>query len=153
MHRLIELLVFAAEGNVYGVHANQVEEFLAEGVCPLPLSTDAPFSFLYKRRQLRIVRLAQYMRQRPIIDDVGRAAAPSALSGEMKGRILVTTIRRDDVNVGLLIDELLQLVSLPIEKLFPLPKMMEITRHSRLIWGIALPRETPVIVLDLEHLS
>ena len=146
MRQHIELLVFAAEGNIYGVHANQVEILLPES---LPHAGDAPFTLPYKGRRVRIVRLTQYMRQQPAWGDNAAAGFPLSTLPE---RVLITTNQRDDEYVGLLIQELQQLVPLSIEKLFPLPKMMEAKKWSRLIWGIALLQDSPVILLDLKQL-
>ncbi|GAK51489.1 chemotaxis signal transduction protein [Candidatus Moduliflexus flocculans] len=146
MRHHIELLVFAAEGNIYGVHANQVETLLSQSFL---YPGSAPFALPYKGRRVRIVRLAQYMRQQPIWRE--NAVADFPLSASPK-RVLVTTDQRDDEYVGLLIQELQQLVSVSIEKLFPLPQIMEAKKWSRLIWGVALLHDSPVILLDLKQL-
>ncbi len=150
MRHRIDVLVFAAEENVYGVHANQIEELLSEGAHPVGRVADARPSIPYKGRQLRILRLSQYMRQRPACCPtfVGSESSASALPG----RILVTTIRQQEEYVGLLIQELQQLVTLPVTQIFPLPAIMAAKKRTRLIWGIALLRDAPVILLDLEQL-
>ena len=150
MRRHIDLLVFAAEGNIYGAYASQVEELLSEWAYPAAQSDDAPRVFPYKQGHVRVCRLAEYLRQTPAHCHDTASFSPSLIA--QPGRILVTTTRRHGEYIGLLIQELQQLTSLPVEQIFSLPKLMAAKAPTRLIWGIALLHDAPVILLDLEQL-
>ena len=150
MRRHIDLLVFAAEGNIYGAYASQVEELLSESVYSVAQPDDAPRVFPYKQGHVRVCRLAEYLCQKPAYCHDAASVSPSLIAHP--GRILVTTNRRRGEYIGLLIQELLELASLPVEQIFPLPQLMAAKALTRLIWGVALLHDAPVILLDLEHL-
>ncbi len=134
MERNVHLLIFAADGGVYGGHADQIEEILEadEGVIRA------------ERGALRIVRLAARLGGQP-----PRSAASTG-AAQARGRMLV--IKRGGETLGLLVEQVRQLIALPVGQIHALPPLMQARQRTQAVWGIALLRGLPVILLDFEQL-
>ena len=133
MERNVHLLIFAADGEVYGGHADQIEEILEadEGVIRA------------ERGALRIVRLAARLGGQP-----PRSASTGV--AQARGRILV--IKRGGETLGLFVEQVRQLIALPVRHIHALPPLMQARQQTQAVWGIALLRGLPVILLDFEQL-
>ena len=134
MERNVHLLIFAADGGLYGGHADQIDEILEadEGVIRA------------KRGALQIVRIAARLGSQP-----PQAAASNGVA-QARGRILV--IKRGGETLGLFVEQVQQLIALPVGQIHALPPLMQARQQTQAVWGIALLRGLPVILLDFEQL-
>lgn len=138
----IEILVFMAAGGRFGADAKQVFRVIRPAQTTnkrggLQKITPQPDGYLFNQEGVVVVDLA------------ARLSSPGPLSAEAS----ILLVKGIDPPLGFLVDNLEDIVTVPVEDIFPLPPLIERTQKTGAsLWAIARVEKQLIALLDLPGL-
>ena len=132
----IELLIFNLNGKIFGVDIEQVERMIDAVDLRAPDKNTFSHKHLlvYEDREIPVMELSQEIRLERDID-------------YQQPKVLL--VKKKNSYIGFLIDNPSDIVSVSIDDINSLPKLVEISKSVNLIWGVAKVKEQLVILIDL----
>lgn len=147
--RNIHLLVFSVQHVFFGVWAEQVEELLESPMVNKQEEVSPESTISYKGQDIRVINFSnQVDTRRSNVVPKYRKYVDSYISSP---KILIIK-RRDEGYLGICVDNLEDLATISIEQVHSLPMIMQNVRRIQGLWGIALVKERPVMLIDLAQL-
>lgn len=157
----VNLLLFSVQNLLFGVCAEQVEELLKDRVPEEQEERDTESIILYKGQNIRIIDFSTWIKQE-------RGTRNEEFFELQETNIVPNSREYDDFYipspktliikhraegyVGVRIDYLDDLATVSIKHIHSLPIIMQKTKRIQGLWGIALVKSRPAILIDLSQL-
>ncbi len=148
----INLLLFSTKNLLFGVYAEQVEEFLEAGEFPEleEHKTEATLSF--RGRNMRLLHFSRCLQLEEHRESIRPLEFQTHdLTSALSPRILIVRCCHGDY-MGVWIENLKKLLTVSIDHIHSLPLIMKKNKRIPGLWGFVLVENRPVILIDLEQL-
>ena len=161
MIKHVNLLLFSAHNLSFGVCAEQVEELFEDRKPEEREEGNIENTILYKGQDIRVINFSTWIKK--------EQGTKNEESFEIQGYGLVPEPREHDDfyipspkiliikhqnegYIGVCIDDLEDLARVSIKYIHSLPVLMQKTKKIQGLWGFALVKSRPVILIDLTQL-
>ena len=169
MIKVVDLVLFSVNNIFFGVLAKQVEELLDADGLHEPGESNVEDTIIYKGQNIRVVDFAKWLAQSQGMGNGNRATkirtslnpesqtATRSLEFEEQDeyiyapKILIIKHHHERY-IGVYVDNLEDLVSVPVEQMHSLPIIMQKTRRIQGLWGITIVQDRSMLLIDLEQL-
>ena len=161
MIKHVNLLLFSAYNLSFGVYAEQVEELLEDRTPEEWEEGNTEYTILYKGQDIRVTDFSTWIKkERGTRNEESLELQGSGLVPEPREhddfyipspKILIIK-HQDEGYSGVRIDDLEDLTTVSIKHIYSLPVIMQKTKRIQGLWGIALVKSRPVILIDLTQL-
>jgi len=134
-----QILVFKVAMQELGVDISYVREVLRpKEIYPLPKAPDFIEGVIHLRGHIiALIDLRKRLHPKPTEEDPNR-------------KIIICQVNR--LIVGVIVESLREIISLPLEEIRPMPKVVSMQMEAEVISGIAKVGERIIPILNLEHL-
>lgn len=158
----VTLLLFSVRNLSFGVCAEQVEELLDDKILEEQEERNTENTILYKGQNIRVIDFSTWIEQeRGTGNEDPLELQRAGLVPDFREpddfyipspKILIIK-HRDEGYIGVRIDDLEDLATVSIEHLRSLPVIMQKTKRIQGLWGLALIKQRPAILIDLTQLK
>ncbi len=154
----VNLLQFSAHHLSFGVCAEQIEELLEDRAPEEQEEKNTAYTIRYKGQDLRVTNFSRWIEKERGTEQKEsfevQGSNPVSESREHDDlylpspKILIIK-HQDEGYTGVRIDDLEDLATVSITHIHSLPVIMQKTKRIQGLWGIALVKSRPVILIDL----
>jgi chemotaxis signal transduction protein len=145
----------------FGVYAEQIEELLEDRVLSESEEASTEYTLLYKGQDIRVINFSKWIeKEQGIRNEKHFEPHFSCLIPETRefediydfsSKILIVK-HRNEQYIGVRVDDLKDLATVSIKQVHSLPLIMQKTKRIQGLWGIALVKNRPIILIDLAQL-
>jgi chemotaxis signal transduction protein len=157
----VSLLLFSVQNMSFGVCTEQVEELFEDRILKEREERNTEYTILYKGQDIRVIDFSTWLekeqgtRNGESFELQGANFVPEAREYDdfyiPSPKILIIK-RQDEGYIGVRINNLEDLAIVSIKCIHSLPVIMQNTKRIQGLWGIALVKSRPVILIDLTQL-
>jgi chemotaxis signal transduction protein len=164
----IHLLLFSVHHLLFGIYAEQVEELLEDSVLSKQERTSTEYTIPYKGQHIRVINFSRWIDEEQKASAEKRGTRNEEHCESHRTNVVSEFRKHEDISIsspkiliirrqeggytGVRIDNLEDLITLSIEQVHSLPMIMQRTKRIQGLWGIALVKDCPVILIDLAQL-
>jgi len=146
----VNLLLFSVHNLSFGVCAEQVEELLEDRAPGGQEETNTEYTIPYKGQNVRVTNFSIWIEKQR-----GTSLVPEHQKHDdfytPSPKILIIK-HQNEGYCGVRIDDLEDLATVSIKDIHSLPVIMQRTKRIQGLWGIALVKSRPVILIDFTQL-
>jgi purine-binding chemotaxis protein CheW len=127
----IELIIFKVINQLFGIEVKSINRIITS-----PINTKTK-KITFEGTQIPVVDLASYLKLN---------------NQKTKGKKEIIVIKLDETKKGILVDEIIQVLSLNLDNVKLLPSFIKNTAQNDYFWAVAQYEDELILLLDIRKL-